>query len=166
MKVARGYRTGASQDCWTSDGSIMCLKCQIRSCSIWCFPFRVSVLFWSCLLSLFSIPNFWNWNVCCVPLQIGRCIKQFQKSVENMFWGSDFIIKNFPFFLFKAISSFFYYCCGTIFLYTVNICYSHWFNKELTGQWLGRKRLDGICIQKECREERGWVSSELWREER
>ena len=32
------------------------------------------------------------------------------------------------------------YCCGTIILHTVKACCSHWFNKELNGQQLCRKR--------------------------
>lgn len=34
-------------------------------------------------------------------------------------------------------------CGGTIFSNTVKMCCSHWFNKELNGQYLGRKRLGG-----------------------
>lgn len=41
-------------------------------------------------------------------------------------------------------------------MHTVKICHSDWFNKEPTGQKLGRKGLGGRARLRECWEEGEW----------
>lgn len=43
----QGWRAMANDTLWNRGGSIMSLRCQTRSCRIWCLPYEVLVLLWS-----------------------------------------------------------------------------------------------------------------------